>query len=211
MIVLVNSGILKQVARCQDNPDIWGHLSTPRHMCPLERTSAPIGVDNDRFNPCYDEARFLRLLDRLGSYIPRIRFVTAPDVVADADATLREFETWGPRIRAMGFPVAFALQNGQTVDAVPWEGCDAVFLGGDTEFKMGEAAVHLLAEARARGKWRHVGRVNTKSRILKFRALGVDSIDGTGFSQFQEATVADYHRWTRQGQFDFGWSNHGSS
>lgn len=35
-----------------------------------------------------------------------------------------------------------------------------------------------------RGKWVHVGRVNTLRRFAWCEALGVDSIDGSGFARF---------------------------
>lgn len=46
------------------------------------------------------------------------------------------------------------------------------------------AAEQCIRAAQALGKWTHVGRVNTPSRMTRFQDLGVDSCDGTGISRF---------------------------
>jgi hypothetical protein len=50
-------------------------------------------------------------------------------------------------------------------------------------------AAVLIREAKWRGKWVHVGRVNTLRRIAWCKALGVDSIDGSGFARFTRARL----------------------
>ena len=49
----------------------------------------------------------------------------------------------------------------------------------------------LLAYAGARGKWRHVGRVNTLKRMRHFADL-CDSVDGSGFSKLSDRAVASF-------------------
>ena len=50
-------------------------------------------------------------------------------------------------------------------------------------------ATALIRQAKQRGKWVHVGRVNTLRRITWFKALEVDSIDDTGFARFSRARL----------------------
>lgn len=155
-------------------------------------------IDNGAFAG-FDEAAFLALLDRTHAEgHGRPLFVTAPDVVADHAATLERFRTWEPRLRAYGWPVAFVLQDGCQVSAVPWARCDAVFVGGSTEFKVSDTARDLVACAKARGKWTHMGRVNTKRRIRLADSWGIDSFDGSGFSKWAAARIPLGLAWAQQ-------------
>lgn len=47
------------------------------------------------------------------------------------------------------------------------------------EWKLGAGAAGLAGEARARGKWVHMGRVNTRGRLRHAHAIGCHSVDGT--------------------------------
>ena len=109
-------------------------------------------------------------------------FVNAPDVVRDHKATLKRFKVWERMIHNMGFPVAFTLQNGCTVGGVPWKQCEALFIGGDTQFKYTKEVREIIKEALRRGMWVHNGRVNTPERIKYSRVIGCTSFDGTGYS-----------------------------
>lgn len=46
------------------------------------------------------------------------------------------------------------------------------------EWKLGAGARHLTTEAKRRGKWRHMGRVNSGERLRRADAMGCDSADG---------------------------------
>jgi hypothetical protein len=138
-------------------------------------------ADNAAFSG-FDAAAFVRMLERLRG-LPGCRFVAAPDVVKDAPATLRLFDTWEPMIRALGFPVALVAQDGLTVRDVPWHRVDAVFIGGSTAWKLSAHADEILGYAAALGKHRHVGRVNTRPRVEWFWNL-TDTVDGSGFSKW---------------------------
>ncbi len=113
-------------------------------------------------------------------------FATAPDVVGDHAATVKRSLPWLSRIRALGFPAAFVLQDGATVEDVPWDAFDVTFVGGSDSFKLG-AADPLIVEAHRRDKRVHVGRVNSGKRFERFAHLGVESCDGT-FLGFGPAT-----------------------
>lgn len=138
-------------------------------------------VDNAAFTS-FDAGAFVTLLDRVRG-MAGCRFVVSPDVVGNAAETLRLIRFWGPMIRSMGFPLALAAQDGLTVPMVPWSEIDALFIGGTTGFKMSRTADTLLAYAAARGKWRHVGRVNSRRRLRHFLHR-CDSVDGSGFSRW---------------------------
>ena len=74
-------------------------------------------------------------------------------------------------------------------EAVPWDQIEAVFVGGSTEFKLGELAREIVGEATARGKWIHVGRVNSLRRIAYAKSIGANSIDGSSFSKFGDVQI----------------------
>lgn len=60
-----------------------------------------------------------------------------------------------------------------------------------TEWKLGPACAELVAEAKAKGKWVHMGRVNSLKRLTYADSIGCDSADGTyvGFAPRKNAPV----------------------
>lgn len=142
-------------------------------------------------NGCYAEvtrpgsfrpSHWLAWLERIGP--DGCLFATLPDVVGDAAATWERSRPYVELVRALGFRVGVVLQDG--LESLPdvWaemlDACDAVFVGGSTEWKLGAAAAQLCAEAKAAGKHVHVGRVNSLKR-LRYAAevLHADTADGT--------------------------------
>jgi hypothetical protein len=161
-----------------------GRLVQPRHYSSIERTAAdgiPWAADNDGFVG-FKREPFLRMLDRLAG-LAGCLFVAAPDVYADAERTREMFAEWQPIIRAAGLPVALVAQNGQTEPS--WDLLDALFIGGDDTFKLGPEGEHWASEARARGKWLHIGRVNTEPRIRYAATLHADSVDGSKWARWK--------------------------
>jgi hypothetical protein len=136
-------------------------------------------ADNGCFSKgdSFDANEWLTFLDQL----PResCLLATAPDVVGDAAATLERSAEWLPVIRSMGFPAALVAQDGLEDLEVPWDTFDVLFIGGSTEWKLSDAAADLMSEAKLRGKWVHVGRVNSFKRVKWSVANGADSMDGT--------------------------------
>lgn len=148
-----------------------GYIDTP-----LQGNKRPSGVtwcaDNGCFNDkTFDEQRWWRWLEKNSHDAPTCKFATAPDVLGDHEKTLERSRPWLKRIRQLGYPAAFVAQDGATVDNVPWEEFDALFVGGSNEFKLGEEAKELIIEAQNREKWVHVGRVNSRRRYLAFASL----------------------------------------
>jgi hypothetical protein len=131
-------------------------------------------------NGCFAEAwRFDRWFKWLRMSHPRsgCLFAVVPDVVADHEATLKRWAEYAWAVGDAGYPLAFVGQNGATIDTIPWDEFDTFFVGGDDDFKMG-AAFPLAEEARRRGKWVHVGRVNSNIRYRAWQPFA-DSCDGT--------------------------------
>ena len=93
--------------------------------------------------------------------------------------------------------MAFVAQDGVSVDTVPWESISAVFIGGTTGFKLGPMAVAVASEARRRGKWVHVGRVNSRKRARFAMDIGADSIDGSQFSWFADVKLRPFLDWLK--------------
>lgn len=161
-----------------------GRLVQPRHYSSIERTAAegiPWAADNDAFHQ-FKRDPFLRMLDRLAG-LPGCLFVAAPDVNPDAKRTAELFEEWEPVIHAHGLPVALVAQNGQQEPL--WHRFEALFIGGDNQFKLGHDGERWLREAKERGKWTHVGRVNTLRRIAYARTIGADSVDGSQWARWK--------------------------
>jgi hypothetical protein len=100
-----------------------------------------------------------------------------------------------PRIRVLGFPAALVAQDGLERLDVPWAAFDVLFIGGSTEWKLGEAARALVARAKARGKWVHMGRVNTRTRLRYADAIGCDSVDGTRLAFGPDDNLPRVLRW----------------
>lgn len=151
------------------------------------------GRDNAAFSG-FDPAAFCALLARVAGR-PGCRFVACPDVVADAAATARLFEVWEPVIRALGLPVALVGQDGAEDLPLPWDRIDALFVGGTTDWKVGLSAAKLVREAKSRGLWVHMGRVNTRKRFRHAFHLGCDSVDGSGFCRWPDQRIPAALQW----------------
>lgn len=176
--------------------DRLGRLLTPRHFSAAAATVAagvPFAADNDCFQGL-DEDAFRAMLRALRPVAADCAWVTAPDVVGDAALTLQRFRQWLPEIRSGGFRTALVLQDGMTVETVPWAEVGAVFVGGSTEWKLGEDAAAIVRAARARGLDAHMGRVNSYKRARYAADLGCTSVDGSGWAKFKTDMAP---RWRR--------------
>lgn len=122
-------------------------------------------------------------------------FATAPDVVGDARATLDLSRPMFERIREAGYRVALVAQDGLERLVVPWGAFDALFIGGTTRWKLSEAAHELGAAAKTRGKWLHMGRVNSLRRMRLAEAMGCDSADGTYLRFGPDKLIGSLQGW----------------
>jgi hypothetical protein len=153
-------------------------------------------------------------------------FATAPDVVGDAAATLARSAPWLPQIRGFGYPAALVAQNGMESLEVPWESFDVLFIGGSLEclpcrfvwpadqkpeqgqqcpkchrrlqeWKLGAGARRLVKAAKSRGKWVHMGRVNSGRRYRIAHEMGCDSVDGTYLTRGPLINLPKLLAWSR--------------
>lgn len=149
-----------------------------------------IGADNGCFakgGKGYpgDDRWFDWLATRVDAYgASRFAFAVAPDVPFDAAGTLRKSLPHLARIRELGVPAAFAAQDGCDTLGVPWDDFDVLFLAGSAgpgtpNWKIGPVAERLSREANERGKWVHMGRVNSLERLRIAEWFGCKSADGT--------------------------------
>jgi len=158
-------------------------LLTPLTRFKAQFPTEGFAIDNGAFTR-FDAQAFKALLQREASRKSLCHFVAVPDVVASARRTLECFEYWHALPCLAGWPLALVAQDGQEHLPIPWAALAAIFIGGSTEWKLSIYAVQIIKAAKILGKWVHVGRVNTPGRFNYFRALGADSIDGTGLAQY---------------------------
>jgi hypothetical protein len=155
-----------------------GYIDTP-----AQGNHRPAGVvwcaDNGAFSDRWNADRWWAWLQANADDASDCAFAVAPDVVGDAAATLERSRPWLARIRDLGYPAAYVAQDGWDPDVVPWDEIDALFIGGSTEFKLGPVAADAAAEAKRRGLWVHIGRVNSLKRLRYAASIGADSVDGT--------------------------------
>ena len=175
---------------------LLGYIDTP-----AQGNKRPEGVawaaDNGCFSDKWDEVKWWRFLNDNAHHADTCLFAVAPDVVADAAATLVRSAPWLPRIRALGYPAAFVAQDGLEDLDVPWESFDVLFIGGTTAWKLGRHARAIAAEAKARGKWVHMGRVNSQQRYRYAHMIGCDSVDGTFLTFGPDVLLPELLSWGR--------------
>jgi hypothetical protein len=212
-ILLLVSGATVTVRACADSPAL-GHLLTPANGNRLETilaTGLPFAIDNAAFSGFDGDAYHALVLEIIKWWKTnpdqrsRLKFIVAPDVVADADETARQFVRWWGLLRwlnEIGMPIAYVLQDGcdprtreqgrTKAGGIPWEIISCLFVGGSTDYKMSAAAASVIRQAKASGLWVHVGRVNSYQRLQYFESLGVDSFDGGQFSMFPNTYIPKY-------------------
>lgn len=175
-----------------------GFIDTP-NQGQRPRPGVPWIADNSCFGGKWEPKKWLRWLDRRLVDLPTCVFATAPDVVGDAAATLERAREWMPKIRELGYPVAYVAQNGATrfgmLDGLPWDEFDVLFIGGDDVFKFSPESLALIREAKHRGMWVHVGRINSLRRWRIAEAYGADSADGTILTVAPDENLLRVTKW----------------
>jgi len=184
-------------------PGRIGHLYSPGGMA-ATYPWLPFALDNGRFPAWssgaeWSEAEFLCLLERAKAAATQPRWLLVPDVVADRDATLRQWDAWAPRLTQFGWPLAFAAQDGMTSSDVPAEAA-VVFVGGSTEWKRRTMQDWCDGFDRV-----HIGRINTNRWLWECDRAGAESCDGTGWirgDQDQLAGLVNYLERSAAGRQD---------
>lgn len=167
---------------------------------PAQGNIRPAGVPWCADNGCYGkgypgDVKWLAWLEANAHAAADCLFATAPDVVGDAAATLARSAPWLGPIRDLGYPAALVAQDGLEDLDVPWDTFDVLFIGGSTDWKLGPAVRELVREAKARGKWVHCGRVNSRKRLRLMAAIGCDSVDGTFLTFGPDRNLPQLRSW----------------
>lgn len=179
--------------------DKFGIFLQPRNAsaCYGVRNGYKWALDNDAFNNEFSMDLLFTALEKMLPYQESCLFVTVPDVICNALATLDKYRYWAWRIKVMGYPVAFVAQDGQESFALPPE-FDWLFVGGSTEFKESLYIGRLINGIKKDGKSVHVGRVNSERRLNIFKFHNVDTVDGTDWIRGPNKKKGKYLKWMSQ-------------
>jgi hypothetical protein len=197
MLILVHTAHPQAVEHSGDG---FGRLLSPRQFARAADTAAagiPWAADNDCFQGL-DPLAYVRMLDAIKG-LSGCLFVTVPDVVGDWHATAELFELWHPAVQRRGLPVGLVAQDGLAPIWLDkqWHRLDCLFIGGTTEFKLSAEAERFAREAQDRGKWVHMGRVNSRKRFDYARQIGCHSVDGSKFSRWRDRWLPNALTWHR--------------
>ncbi|WP_132517867.1 hypothetical protein [Nonomuraea diastatica] len=125
-------------------------------------------IDNGAFAGTYpgDDA-YLAMLRKLRHLREWCLFAVAPDVPGHHPRTWARSRDMLRRIRDLGFPAGFALQDYADVDRDPvelYDEFDCLFIAGTTPFKLSPVAAAFAQAAADHGRLVHMGRVNSLRR-----------------------------------------------
>lgn len=110
-------------------------------------------------------------------------WIAMPDIVGDWDTTLEQFWHYQESTKTPPEKSAIVLQDNLILDQIPWDDITCIFLGGTDLFKKSHLAFEAVLQAKAKKKWVHVGRVNTRKNVARWFDFA-DTIDGSGIARF---------------------------
>jgi hypothetical protein len=173
---------------------VCGALYTPRGGGHHMQKAVDLGMKWALDNGCFKYYIPDEIIGMMAKFrdVSGCLFMVVPDAVGSHDETLLMFQAWLGTVQSFGYPVAFVLQNGAGVDNVPYDSCDALFIGGNNEFKYSDICRQIVQEGKRRGKWIHSGRVNSITRIRYMKSIGCDSFDGTGYTRFFDSATKSH-------------------
>lgn len=180
-----------------------GLLNTPKSSYRIDENVLVWAMDNGCFTNTYPgNDIYLEKLAKYSKFSSTCLFAAAPDVVGDAVETLKLSKPMFKRIRALGYPVALVAQDGMENLKLPWKEFDWLFVGGSTEWKLGDDCAELITKAKSMGKKVHIGRVNSKKRFVKFARLGCDTADGTFLAFGPKVNLPKMLSWYTAAELD---------
>jgi hypothetical protein len=196
--ILVN-GNRNVVAEWRDRLPL-GYLLNPGggvSVATAIESGLPWALDNGAFGKT-PEAKFWQWVEQIRAHpegMGNLLFVVPPDVPFNAHGTLGLFWwnlTWlADADEALDLPLAIVGQDG--MEDLEWDHffrfADCFFIGGSTEWKLSQSAASLASEAKRRGLWVHMGRVNSVKRLEWALSIGCDSVDGTGLTRFSRSEL----------------------
>lgn len=190
--VIYLSGAVQQ--SLSNRPDV-GYMLTPNIGNKADLSNTIWAADTGCFSApeAFSWERYAAWLDAR----PREKclFATAPDVVGDAAETWKRSKDFLPKIRDLGYRAALVAQDG--LMEPKWDAFDCLFIGGTTSWKLSEEAYRLAREADERGKWVHMGRVNSWRRLKAAAVSGYDSADGTYITFGPDTLLPRLEGWLR--------------
>ncbi len=153
-------------------------------------------ADNGCFGGRWEEGDWHRWLIGLSR---SVRWAVAPDVfdpsgAACHQATVERWERYAPMMRRHGFTPAFVAQVGCSPTNLP-DDAEVVFLGGTDDYKLGPDGASVAVEAKRRGCWLHMGRVNSWRRLTYADRIGCDSVDGTYIARWPDTNLPKLLEW----------------
>lgn len=111
-------------------------------------------------------------------------WAAVPDVVADREQTIANWQKYSPFIKKLGWPTAFCVQDGMKPSDVP-DDADVIFIGGSDKWKY-PVGLPMFASCFPRV---HCARVNAPEMFEACERHGCESIDGTGW--FRDPSMDD--------------------
>lgn len=125
----------------------------------------------------FDHKGFRRAVELACGHPTEPEWITVPDVVADAEATIALAREYLPILKNLRFRCAIVVQDGMTPATFPlWGAADVIFVGGSLVWKLG-AAGDWCSAARAQGLRCHIGRVGSARRVRWAQSIQADSVD----------------------------------
>jgi hypothetical protein len=184
-----------------------GHLFSPGAQLAKPFPWFPYALDNGAFACWNMEAnefnelqwaevlpKWRKMLAWAASAIDKPRWAIVPDTPGDAKATLQKWSEYVGEVRAFGFPLAIAVQDGMTIydvqslDQQP----DVICVGGTDMFKWGSIMMWRAHFPRV-----HVLRCNSPDKLYWLEQLGIESCDGTGWNRGNRRQTAGLEIWAR--------------
>lgn len=162
-------------------PESVGVLISPAYgkRVPIDKWM-PFVLDNGAFTAWRDKSpwdvnAWREMIQWIRMTGQRPLWAAVPDVVADRQQTLDNWERYADEIMSLGWPAAFCVQDGMTTDDVP-PNADVVFVGGSDRWKFPNLKMWTDNFPRV-----HCARVNAPEMFESCERLGCESIDGTGW------------------------------
>lgn len=184
-----------------------GHLHSPGHQrgpWPW----LPYALDNGCFSfwdaapNTFDEALWLgegvdnwrRLVFWAQAAPMRPLWAIVPDCPGNWDATVAKWALYSSELLEAGFPLAVAVQDGATPDAVRLlnPAPAVVAVGGSTDWKWETAEMWIREFPLV-----HVLRVNSPAKLSWLESLGCMSCDGTGWNRGDRDQTRGLEEWAR--------------
>lgn len=182
MKVYVGSDAFAKELNARYSCQLAGNLLSPQHWFKSGKTrKVQYAIDNGAWIAFKKEIEwqketFLNILKLASLEEIKPDFIVCPDVVGNAIMTSKLWKKWYPILSEFEFKIAFALQDGHTLQDVPPQ-ADLLFLGGTTQWKLKNISVFCPRFPT------HVARVNSHNRLWLAHNNNAISIDGTGWSR----------------------------